>query len=294
MQIVPSASGTGYELAPLNPALNRTLSDDEAKRLRTANGERWVPSKNCLTCEKKGEFKTRLADDSIVTCKCSCIEQWMLYKILLSSGIGDTYQRYSWNHVKTVPEEVLLTVQTYLDNLDNLQRNGIGMILWSERTGTGKTLLATLLLKEILSRGHDCYFTSFRDMIDQYTAAWSSAESRAWFTRRIQNAGHLVIDDVGKENPNRVNVVDELLDGTIRHRVAHSRSTTLTANLNPDPTGETRDVGKDFSRYQSGFLDLLSERSLKLEVTGQGFRSQHHDRLLLDSLEGITYPVVIR
>lgn len=294
MQIVPSASGTGYELAPLNPALNRTLSDDEANRLRAAYGERWVPSKNCMTCDKRGEFKTRLLDDSVVTCKCNCVEQWMLYKILLSSGIGDTYQRYSWNHVRTVPAEVRRTVQTYLDNMGNLQRNGVGMILWSERTGTGKTLLATLMLKEIIAQGTDGYFTSFRDMIDQHTAAWSNAESRAWFTRRIQNAGHLVIDDIGKENPGRINIVNELLDGTIRHRVAHSRPTTLTANLNPDPSGEALDAGKDFSRYQSGFLDLLNERSLKVEVTGAGFRDQVVDRLLMDSLEGIVYPVVIR
>lgn len=294
MQIVPSASGTGYELAPLSPALNRTLSDEEANRLRSAYGERWVPSKNCLTCDKKGEFRTRLADDTVVTCKCNCIEQWMLYKLLLSSGIGDTYQRYSWNHVRTVPAHVRTSVQTYLDNLASLQRNGVGMILWSERTGTGKTLLATLLLKEVMAQGYDVYFTSFRDMIDQYTAAWSSSESRAWFTRRIQNAGHLVIDDIGKENRNRINVVDELFDGTIRHRVAHSRSTTLTSNLNPDPTGEARDVDKDFSRYQSGVLDLLSERSLKVEVTGDGFRGKYLDRILADSLEDITYPVVIR
>lgn len=294
MQIVPSASGTGYELKALTPALKqRTLSDVESARLNKTYGNTWDP-KTCLTCGKKGEFRTRLADDSIVTCACTCIEQRLLHRLLLGAGIGETYQRYSWNHLKTVPQDVLDVVLEYLESLENLVRAGVGMILWSERTGTGKTLLATLILKEVIAQGHDAYFTSFRDMLDQHTAAWSDSGTRAWFVRRIQNAGYLFIDDLGKENVGRSSIVDELLDGVIRHRIAHNRPTGITTNLKPSIGEDASEVGDDFRRYKAGLLDLLRERSLMIEVKGVGYRDKQAQRVLEDALSGIRYPVVIR
>jgi len=292
MEIVPSASGTeNYTLAPLSDALKRTLSDSESQRLNKIHGPIEPPTKNCKTCLLKGTFRTRLHDERIVTCECNCREQWMLSRQLLAAGIGDTYQRYSWHNVRGVGGGVMKEVLGYIDRLTAFISSGIGLLMWSEQTGTGKSLLAHLVLKEALAQGHKGYFTSFTEMVDHHTASWSDADHRAWFANRIQNTGVLVIDDLGKENPGRAGVVDELLDRVIRARVSHGRPTIITSNLNP---ANTSSVGKDFSRYQAGLLDLLSERSLVIELTGLGYRKTMAESLVTDVREGIRYPVVVR
>lgn len=294
MQIVPSASGTPYEytLAPLPDHLIGGLSNEESARLVKIHGAVPEPfTKTCHTCRREGFFKTRLADGTVVTCECRCRDQWLLGRHLLRAGIGDTYQRYSWQHVRGVPPEVAAQVADYVARFDDYYDNGVGLVLWSERTGTGKSLLTYLAIKEALAREYQVYFTSFTEMIDHHTASWSDKEHRAWFARHIQNIPVLGIDDIGKENPGRANVVDELLDRVIRSRIAHGRVTFLNSNLNPVHTGEP---GKDFSRYQAGLLDLLAERSLVIEVTGPGYRSRKAQELVTDVREGIRYPVVIR
>lgn len=292
MQIVPSASGTeNYTLAPLSDALYDFLNDVESKRLDKIYGPVKPYDEACKTCLKKGEFQTRLRDGSIVTVECNCREQWVLGRQLLAAGIGDTYQRYSWHNVRGVPDAIIAEVLSYLENLEAFISSGVGLLMWSEETGTGKSLLANLVLKEALAQGHTGYFTSFTEMIDHHTASWSDSDHKAWFANRIQNVGVLVIDEIGKENPGRANIVDELLDRVIRARVAHGRPTFIPTNLNP---ANTSNIGKDFSRYQAGLLDLLSERNLIIEMTGPGYRRQMASSLVNDVKQGIRYPVVVR
>lgn len=293
MQIVPSASGTeNYTLAPLPNALFKLPSSEEFVRLALIDPDlARGPKESCKTCLKKGTFRTRIHDGSVITCECNCREQWILAQNLLSAGIGDAYQRFSWHNVRGVSETVTEVIKSYLANLEAFVSAGVGMILWSEQTGTGKTLLAHLVLKEALAQGHTGYFTNFTSMINAHTSTWNNEDRRAWFADKITNVKVLVIDEMGKENAARSGVVDELLDQVIRIRVAHSRPTFIACNLNP---AHTENIGKDFSRYQAGLLDLLRERSLIVGLTGMDYRRTMQTSLVEDITESIRYPVVVR
>ena len=294
MEVIPSASGIDgeYELAALPLTLRRTLSNIEIERLRRyADLPMASYREACPTCKQTGSFNTRLHDGTVVRCRCNCLEQWMLTRLLRESGIGNAYQRYSWNHVRAVNPEALETVRLYLSRLDEFIAAGIGLILWSERNGTGKSLLSSLVLKEAMARGHSVYYTTLVEMADHHTASWSDKEHREWFQRRICGAKVVVIDEWGKENPGRANVIDELLDKVIRSRVANNRPTILPTNLRPDQSG---DVGGDFSRYQAALMDLLVEQCLQVEVSGQSYRSRVISDKINDMNEQVVYPVVIR
>lgn len=290
MQIVQEADGT-FRLASLPPALADGLINEDARRIeKIYNRPMEDPRKVCHTCDRKGTFQARFRDD-IVTVTCNCREQWILARRLLACGIGDAYQRYSWGHVTGVPKVALERVRLYMDNLSALLNDGLGMILWSPRTGTGKSLMSYLILKEALAQGYSGYFTSFADMVDHHMAGWSDPETRAWFTRTIEHADVLVIDELGKENPGRHHVVDELLDRVIRSRIAHNRATILPTNLEPQ---HGKSVGDDFTRYHQGLLDLLTEASIIVEVSGKSFRDRRRAQRVDDALKGIRYPVVVR
>jgi DNA replication protein DnaC len=290
MEIIPAASGM-FKLASLPPALDAGLSNEESRRLQKIyNRPPEDYARVCHTCQKAGSFKARYRDQ-VVMVECNCREQWILSRRLLASGIGDAYQRYSWQHVTGVPDEALMRVRLYMENLPALLNDGLGLILWSPRTGTGKSLMSYLILKEALAQGYTGYFTSFADMLDHHMAGWSDPETRAWFTKAIEHADVLVIDELGKENPGRHNVVDELLDRVVRSRIAHNRATIIPTNLEPS-RGEK--AGDDFGRYQRGLLDLLMEASITVEVSGDSFRDQRRSQRVDDALSGIRYPVVIR
>jgi DNA replication protein DnaC len=296
MQIVPSASGT-YELAPLTKAFGLSLTDEVSHTIGRMHKNSLPGSsyKDCLTCRGEKEFKARYKGREIVTVTCNCREQWMLSRHLSAAGIGMAYQRYSWNDVVGVSPTVIDSIQVYLENMSDFVDQGVGYILWSPRTGTGKTLLASLILKEALAQGYSGYFTSFSEMLDLYTAGWSDGETRRWFSHRIQNVDFLVVDEIGKENGNRQNVVDELLDRVIRSRVANNRPIVIPTNLSPSRTeDEGRTMGKNFMRYQQGLLDLLGEASIKLEVEGENFRGVMLNQRLHDASLGLRSPVVVR
>lgn len=313
MEIVPSVSGSAhpYTLARLPDTLFGTLNHDAGERLdRMHNLDPEDPAKTCRTCRKQGYFTTRL-NDEIVTVECNCLEQWMLRRRFLYAGIGDAYQRYGWQHASGVDAEVLRTAQIYVEGLKEFADTGMGLILWSPRTGTGKTLLATLVLKEAMAQGYSGHFTSFTEMVNMHTSSWSSKEDRDWFTKRITNIGYLVIDEMGMENPNgtSLDVVDSLLDHVIRTRIANGRPTVMTSNLKPTKSKDAfidrelkeinkvkrgAELGSDFSRYQQGLIDLLGEASIVVEVAGANYRPIRHEQRLQDAMQGLRYPVVVR
>lgn len=303
MELVPSASGTTqYTLAPLPTALMRSLTNEESARLNKLHGPTDPPTKTCHTCRKEGVFNTRLKDGEIVTVECNCREQWMLARLLLESGIGDTYQRYSWNHVRAVPEAVIAEVRDYVANLSVYYDAGIGLMLFGERTGTGKSLLTYLVLKEALAQGHQVYFTDFREMLDYHTEGWSNADTRAWFVKRLQNTHFLALDEIGKENPARLDMITEILDRVIRVRIAHGRPTLISSNLAPysltdgegEPAKGYHNLKNDLTRYHNGLLSLLAERTIQIEVTGGDYRRTMTRELIADAKAGIRYPVVVR
>lgn len=295
MQMIPSDGGPfDYRLSPLLESLFRRLTNEESARVNKISPNENIRNyrTECRTCSGVGSFTTRIESGLLVSCECSCRDQWMLGRVLLESGIGDAYQRYSWRHTTGVPLHVLQEIQAYMDNFDAYASVGMGLLLWSASGGTGKSLLSSLIVKSAMAKGHSAYFTTFADMINHHTASWSDADHRKWFVERIRFTKFLGIDDIGKENQNRSSVVDELLDMVIRTRIAHGLPTMITTNLNPV---QDANIGSDFSRYQAGLLSLLAERTIVIDMTGGlDYRQTRKSELMRDALEGVRYPVVIK
>ena len=271
-------------LPPL-PQGCRTLTDPEATRLRQQFPDLWAdPSKSCLTCGKTGSFKER-QDGQVVDVECNCVAQWKMHRWLLNAGIGLRYQRYTWTDAVGVDGGVVGEIVNYASHAEANISSGTGLTLWSQDKGTGKTLLATLLLKDLLASGADGYFTQFNEMLDAFSAGWRSEEERSWFTRRVRNAGVLVVDDMGREYKGRAEVAEAMFDTVIRARVAASRPTIITTNYTPEQM---------LSGYGHNILSLLSESNIEVHVPGRDFRPQARERLMADRADGITtYPIVV-
>lgn len=269
------------ELPPLPPGI-RTLTDVEVERLRSEHDDLPKSPAHCITCRGKKEFLGRDGHRY----HCNCIDQFILYRYLLWCGIGKHYQRLSWTDI---PNDHPLAdpIIEYADNAEAKLDSGRGLLLHGDR-GTGKTMFAVLLLKLLLARGHDGYFTEFRRMLDAFKVGFRDAAAREWFYRRVSNVGFLVIDEVTMEARDAEKARDwplDTLEDVIRHRVAHARPTILTTNYEPEQVRRG---------YGAGIMSLLSESATTLRFGGiSDYRPRNAARVEAEERSGMVRPITV-
>lgn len=233
------------------------LSDAELTRLKADYPE--VRDPRCPTCADTGSYRWRGEDHA-----CDCIEQKRLLVQYLNAGIGLKYQRLDWEDlVFAVPEQVT----DYLTNLESYVRHGLGLHLWGS-PGTGKTLLANLVLKELVKREYDCYFSSFSAMVEAFAATWGDKDERKVFTGHYMTSRVLVLDDLGKEFRTAKRLPQTTFDYVLRTRAENNRPTIFTTNNNPMEVQLS---------YGKGVLSLLVEHSIEVPMVAADYRPEAHD-----------------
>jgi DNA replication protein DnaC len=284
-----------FEL-PALPGAIHTLSNEDSDRLKREFGEALATSpEDCRTCYGTGTFRwyVRHHPEEIVEFKCPCEDQWILSRFLLNCGIEYKYQRFDWHDLAvSMPPRIL----DYLKNAKQIIDAGLGLVLYGSE-GTGKTLLAVLLLKTLIGRGHDGYFTSYSDMIQRFHEGRYDREEREWFLRRMTHASVLVIDDIGREQIRRTleraegrtvdalnSTAEFLFEDVIRHRVAMSCPTFITSNL------ALSDLA---TKYGSNVMSLLEEQAIPVELTGADWRIPSRERAEQEVRDGLRRPVVL-
>jgi DNA replication protein DnaC len=265
-----------------NPKACRLLTDPEMERLRRTGATQWLdPSTGCITCGGARSFKG--IDGEMY--HCDCTQQWILYHWFLNSGLSQEFQRLAFDDMTHVDADAKNAIFEYADNLEYNVRTNRGLILWAKNPGTGKTLLATWLVKYAMAAGYDCHFVQFNEMIDIFTAGWRDEEERAWFIRRVRNVPLLVVDDIGKELDSRgvSGMVTSMVDMVMRHRVASGLPTIITTNLTPV---------KIKNSYGEYVVDLLAEQCSMVEVPGKGYRTQKAIENERNAREQMVRPIV--
>lgn len=272
-------------LLPLPPGI-RVLTDEEGSRLNALYPDLPRNLKQCITCKGERTFLWRGSSGEPIQYACNCVDQRILHRYLLHSGIGLRYQRLSWVDLDSaaVDAKALDRVLDYGAHAEHYVSIGAGLMLQGKDMGTGKTLMATLLLKALLASGIDGYFTQFNEMLDAHTAGWRDEEQKVWFDRRVRNAGVLVIDDVGRENKNRIDVVESMFDSVLRARHDNCKPTIITTNKTADEFQ---------SLYRSNIMSLLSETSEVVTVKGADYRPTVQAKQQEERTLGLTRPVVV-
>jgi DNA replication protein DnaC len=256
----------------------RYLSDDEAARLYRNHphlGRSW--QRFCPTCDKTGHYRWRGRDHD-----CDCEYQLQLHKHYLASGIGLTYQRLDWDDYAG-PTRVLDGVVKYLDKRHEFMRRGMGMYFLGSY-GTGKTMLANLVLKELVKDGLTCWATTFSQTVEMFTAGWSDRADKEYFQQKFINSQVLLLDDVGKElRGTRLALAETTFDAILRQRVQAGRTTVITTNMTPADLEDG---------YGSAILSLIREKSLELVFDGADFRTTARERETDEVLRGEVRPIV--
>lgn len=256
----------------------RYLTDTEAERLYRNHpqmGRSW--EKYCPTCDKTGTYFWKGQDNP-----CDCEYQLQLHKHYLAAGVGATYQRLDWDDYAG-PTEALDGVIKYLERREQFLRRGMG-IYFLGSYGTGKTMLANLVLKELIKDGLTCWATTFSQTVEMFTAGWTDKADKNYFQTKFINSQVLLLDDVGKElRGTRIALAETTFDAILRQRVQAGRTTFITTNMSHD---ELEDG------YGSAILSLVREKSLVQAFEGNDFRVTANDREVSEVLRGEVRPIV--
>jgi DNA replication protein DnaC len=250
------------------------LSDGELNRLLAKFPElRASSDEYCPTCEKTGHYRWRDVDNN-----CDCAGQLRLYKKYLSSGIGKPYQRLSWDDMVADVHPELEPIRKYVANPEPYIKRGLGVLLWGP-PGTGKTMVSTLILKDLIRSGYTGFSATMAAMVEYFTAGWGGkTEEKDWFTDKFLNSQILLLDEVRREN----RLAESTFDHILRTRVHEGRPTILTTNLTPAELE---------NGYGSSILSLLVEQSIAVNLTIQNYRGKAHDRVMREIALGETRPI---
>lgn len=276
---------------PDNPKGIRVLQSWESERLRSivTDRKKLPPTpQECITCKGRGTFRwyNIYEGESEEDYECNCREQWILHRYFLYNGVGTHLQRIGWM-LCTVPPNVRRPVEQYLmdKDLDWNMEQGIGLYLYGPK-GTGKSLMASILLRRTLSMGYEGHYTSFHEMREAKTNEWKDEGRSEWFMKKITDTTVLVIDDPGQENMSEKSLEFSrtILDSVIRHRMTAGFPTIITSNQSPE----------DFRHLYGGYVDsLVQERMIPLYVPGNDYRPNMKLDLDQDKARGLTRPIVV-
>lgn len=253
--------------------LTDSLSEDDAKRIYAAHPEmRPDPREYCPTCRTTGRYRWRGQ-----THECDCEIQLQLQKHYYNSGIGFDYQILDWDDfIVTTPAKAkaLQDVRLYLEN-DEVRRRGLG-IIFTGTGGTGKTMLANLILKDLVKAGHRCYATTFSEMVDAFTAGWTDDAEKKWFARKFKQSEVLLLDDLGKEFKTKTALSQTTFDNLLRTRVQGARPTIITTNLTQDELA---------AGYGGSVMSLIRRKSLVIEMNGDDYAGRAAEMILAEAEE---------
>ena len=249
------------------------LSDEESDFIAISHPEILDP-KFCPTCNGDGYFSYRYKRPR----KCDCELQCQLYRHYLAAGIPAAYMRLDWgdfkgsSSVKQAAVEYASKHQQYIDS-------SIGLMLTGDN-GIGKTLILTLLLKDMLKRGYKGFFTTADDLFAMKTDGWTDDMEKKRFEKKVKNSKILVIDDAGKEFANRL--TKQVFDSLVRYRSQNALTTLISSNKHLKELG---------AEYGQSFVSLIKGGYIVQEVDGKDYREQALQIRLGEIDKGWTRPI---
>jgi DNA replication protein DnaC len=169
------------------------------------------------------------------------------------AGIPIKYQRLIWADL-TLQPEAKTEVDEYLEYLENAITNGVGLFIFSKGLGTGKTFIATHILKEAIKSGKKGFYISFFRLLDLH-----QQEDYNERLKKLNDVELLVIDDViaGKVSTKQANFYSDTLEKVVRERAHNSLATIITSNL------ELQEMDEEYERIFS----LMADSNIPLKLS---------------------------
>jgi len=218
----------------------------------------------CTVCNHKGEIELK-------TCK--CMEKFKFYTQMAYSGIEKEYWDLELNdwHGETKIKDV---IKNYLLKIDKIIEEGISFG-FSGFTGTGKTFLACLFLKEALRKNYKVYKITLEKFLNMIKEGFDNPDKLTDLDK-IETVDIFLLDEIGGEyTPANFGVFcSAKCDDLFRTRKSNMLSTIITTNLEK----------AEFQKLYGSKIESITNAYIWNAVSGPDYRQVQLNRMKEDLL----------
>ena len=152
-------------------------------------------------------------------------------KTLDDFDLSDNDQRIRWQKAKAVD-----MCKDYLGNWRTNLRDGRGLV-FTGKLGTGKTMLLSIIVGFIASRGRAARYATENELVENWHASFRDFDRGSGYLKKLQDYDLLVIDEIGVStgDPEKVK---NFLSGVIDKRYRGEKATLYGGNLDITGIGE--------------------------------------------------------
>ena len=221
-------------------------------------------------------------------CECGVVERQIMENKLEFANIPAAFKAlelktfrldvYRQDESRKLIKDACAAIKYYLDNLEGMRKDGLGLYLYSGTKGSGKTRMAASIANEMVSTYRmQVKFAGSMQIINEIKATWDDKDrSESDLLRALSTVQVLVIDDFGTELPK--DWIGERFYSIINGRYQDKLITIYTSNL----------CLQDL-RYDDRITNRIKERTFQLPFPEESVRdliAEQNRKALIDGMRG--------
>ena len=173
-------------------------------------------------------------------------------------------------------KDACAAIKYYLDNLENMRKNGMGLYLYSGTKGSGKTRMAASIANELIkTKRLQVKFAGSMQIVNEIKATWDDRDrSESKLLTALASVQVLVIDDFGTELPK--DWIGERFYSIINGRYQDKMITIFTSNMSLAD-----------QRYDDRITNRIKERTFQLHFPEESVRdliAEQNRRALIEGM----------
>lgn len=215
--------------------------------------------------QTRAQLRARCCGNQDIGCPV-CSQEMDLYKLMAEADIPFKFWQEDLSSINN--PKLNKIIGNYIHNLKEAHDEGIGVYL-AGSNGVGKTLAASVILKEALRQGYTAQFLPMARVIELFCDGMYDQDKREQYRQTVLDVDFLVLDDIDKKyKPTKTDFVDAAYDTMFRQRCNTNLPIILTANVKKDELYSSADI------YSVSLLSLFDEHVEEVVVTGKSQRKE--------------------
>lgn len=182
---------------------------------------------------------------------------------------------YKKNESKTLITTACKTVKYYLDNFEQMKADGMGLYIFSDTKGSGKTRMAVSIANELMQK-YPVKFSTSLAILNEIKRSWNkdSEYTENKLLDDLCNTEILIIDDFGTEMV--TGWINDKFYFIINHRYMNQKVTLFTSNSHLDRL-----------EYDNRITNRIKERTFQIAFPEESVRNHIADKNNIDMIERI-------